>query len=78
MAKELSYSDRDALPPGLYQNCPPSLGWKRVMQRVMTMEVPDDKQLWKRQVPELAGYIHKHPRIYHSDLVGRWIAHPFL
>jgi len=41
------------------------------MQRVMTMEVPDDKQVWKGKVPKLVGYIHKHPRIYHSDLVGR-------
>jgi hypothetical protein len=48
------------------------------MQRVMTMEVPDDKQVWKGKVPELVGYTHKHPRIYHFDLVGRWIALPFL
>lgn len=48
------------------------------MQRSMTMEVPDDKQLCKGKVPKLVGYIHKHPRIYDSDLVSRRIAHPFL
>lgn len=61
MATELSWSDCDALPLGLYQHCPPSLVWEKVMQRVMTMGVPEDKQLRKGKVPELVGYIHKHP-----------------
>jgi len=48
-----------------------------MIQRAMTM-APDDEEECRKQGAELVGYIHKHPRIYHSDLVGRWIALPFL